>query len=186
MAQQFRPSGVVANAKGHDLPTKDFYSLYAAADARKGVYVTTTSIGTPYCNKWTLNTAVPADGGSDFPVIRYADVLLMMAEVENELGNTASAIPYLNQIRVRAGLPGTLATSQSDVRNAIDLERRFELIGEGHRWFDLLRTGKAISVMNQWFAANSTPITITQNNLLMPIPQTEINTDPTLSQNPGY
>ena len=55
-----------------------------------------------------------------------------------------------------------------------------------YRWFDLLRTGKAISVMNQWFFANATPITITQNNLLMPIPQTEINTDPTLTQNPGY
>lgn len=186
MAQQFSPSGTIANSKGHNLPTKSLYNLYSANDARKGVYVALTSTGTPYCNKWAKNTAVPADGGSDFPVIRYADVLLMFAEVENELGKTTDAIPYLDQIRTRAGLTASTAVTQADVRTAVTSERQLELVGEGYRWFDLLRTGTAISVMNAWFAANTIPVTIAQNNLLMPIPQTERNTDPTLTQNPGY
>ena len=186
MAQQYSPAGSIANAKGHDLPTKTLYNLYTTTDARKGVYVTTFSNGTPYCNKWTKNTAVPADGGSDFPVIRYADVLLMLAEVENELGNTATAIPYLNQVRTRAGATAATATTQPDARAAIALERQLELVGEGQRWYDLLRTGTAVAVMNAWFAANTSPIVITTDNLLMPVPQTERNTDPTLTQNPGY
>ena len=189
MAQQFSPSGTISGAKGHNLPTKSLCNLYTANDARKGVYVALTTGGTPYCNKWAKNTSVPADGGSDFPVIRYADVLLMMAEVENELGKTTVAIPLLNQVRTRAlGAESAypLTAVQSDVRTDIDLERRLELAGEGHRWFDLLRTGKAISVMNSWFATNNVSESITQNNLLMPIPQGQIDTDPTLTQNPGY
>lgn len=189
MQQQFSPSGTIANAKGHNLPTKSLYNLYTTTDARKDVYVALTPAGTPYCNKWTKNAAVPADGGSDFPVIRYADVLLMMAEVENELNKTTVAIPLLNQVRTRAlgaAAAYPLTAIQSDARTYIDLERRLELVGEGHRWFDLLRTGTAISVMNSWFVANTIPLVITQNNLLMPIPQNQRDTDPTLTQNPGY
>lgn len=184
--QQAAPSGTVSGAKGHNLPTKSLYALYATADKRKSAYLTATSAGTPWSKKLTQPTSVITDGGSDFVVLRYADVLLMLAEVQNELGNTASATTNLNLIRTRAGLASTTAISQSDLRAAIDLERRFELVGEGHRWFDLLRSGNAVSVMNEWFKANTISITITANNLLMPIPQAQINTDPSIKQNPGY
>ncbi len=185
MYQQFSPSATVSGAKGHNLPTRSLYNLYAAADLRKGAYVALASTGAPYCNKLARPTLI-TDGASDFVVLRYADVLLMLAEAENELGNTLPAVNYLNQIRTRAALPATTATTQPDIRAAIDLERRFELIGEGHRWFDLLRTGNAISVMNAWFTANNILITIDAHHLLMPIPQRQIDTDPAIQQNTGY
>jgi hypothetical protein len=184
--QQYAPSGTVSGAKGHNLPTKSLYALYSSADKRKGTYLTATSTGTPWSKKQTQPTTVITDGGSDFVVLRYADVLLMLAEVQNELGNSSGAATTLNLIRTRAGLAATTATTQSDLRAAIDLERRFELVGEGHRWFDLLRSGNAVSVMNDWFKANNIQTTITANNLLMPIPQSQINTDPSIKQNPGY
>ncbi|WP_288425021.1 RagB/SusD family nutrient uptake outer membrane protein [uncultured Spirosoma sp.] len=186
MFQQFSPSGTVSGAKGHDLPTKSLYGLYNSADKRKSAYLTATAAGTPWSKKLMQPTTVITDGGSDFVVLRYADVLLMLAEVQNELGNTSGAATALNLIRTRAGLANTTATTQSDLRSAIDLERRFELVGEGHRWFDLLRSGNAVSVMNDWFKTNNIQITITSNNLLMPIPQSQINTDPSIKQNPGY
>ncbi|PRY21928.1 putative outer membrane starch-binding protein [Spirosoma oryzae] len=184
--QQFSPSGTVSGAKGHNLPTKSLYALYTSADKRKSAYLTATSSGTPWSKKFTQPTTVITDGGSDVVVLRYADVLLMLAEVQNELGNTSGAATNLNLIRTRAGLDNTTATTQADLRTAIDLERRFELVGEGHRWFDLLRSGNAVSVMNNWFAANNSQITITTNSLLLPIPQSQVNTDPSIKQNPGY
>ena len=93
---------------------------------------------------------------------------------------------YNNQVRTRAGLVATAATTQADIRTAIDLERRLELVGEGHRWFDLLRTGTAVSVMNSWFISNNILITIDAHHLLMPIPQGQVDTDPSIKQNPGY
>ena len=102
------------------------------------------------------------------------------------MNNLTDAANYLNQIRNRAGLANTAATTQSELRNAIAAERRFELVGEGHRWFDLLRTGQAISVMNAWFTGEGLNIQIDENDLLMPIPLSQINTDPAITQNPGY
>jgi hypothetical protein len=186
MYQQFSPSATVSGAKGHNLPTKSLYNLYASSDLRKGAYVGLASTGAPYSNKLVKPTLI-TDGASDIVVLRYADVLLMLAETENELGNATPATNYLNQIRTRAGLTtATTATTQEDIRAAIDLERRFELIGEGHRWFDLLRTGNAVSVMNTWFTANNILITIDAHHLLMPIPQGQIDTDPSIKQNSGY
>lgn len=184
--QQFSPSGTVNGAKGHNLPTRDFYAMFSDDDLRKEAYVGATAEGVPFTKKYKQSSTAPNDGGSDWVVLRYADVLLMLAEVENELGNLAQADGYLNQIRNRAGLPDFTATDQGDLRDAIELERRFELIGEGHRWFDLKRTGQAISTMNAWFTAQGINIAIDQNDLLMPIPQSQIDTDPALVQNPGY
>lgn len=186
MFQQFSPSGTQSGAKGHNLPTKSIYNLYTATDKRKGTYIDVTASGTPYCKKLSLPTTVITDGGSDVVVLRYADVLLMLAETENELKNTTAAIPYLDSIRIRAGLTATTALTEDDVRAAIDLERRLELIGEGQRWFDLLRTGTAITVMNKWFSDNGILTTIDIHNLLMPVPQAQIDTDPTVEQNKGY
>lgn len=187
MFQLFSPSATVSGAKGHNLPTLSLYNLYAANDLRKNVYVTLAPTGAPFDNKLSAPAGnVITDGPSDFVVLRYADVILMLAETENELGNAGPAAGYLNMIRNRAGLTNTAATSQTALRDAIAQERRLELIGEGHRWFDLLRTGTAIQVMNQWFKDNNILTTIDQHNLLMPVPQSQVNTDPAIKQNPGY
>lgn len=186
MFQQFSPSATVQGAKGHNLPTKSLYALYTASDRRKAAYVGVTPTGTPYSKKLSAPATVVTDGGSDVVVLRYADVLLMLAEVSNELGNSTEAALNLNLVRVRAGLANATAATQADLRDAIALERRLELVGEGQRWFDLLRTGTAIQVMNDWFKANGILITISAKNLLMPIPQGQVNTDPSLLQNPGY
>ncbi|WP_198424742.1 RagB/SusD family nutrient uptake outer membrane protein [Spirosoma endbachense] len=175
----------MSGAKGHNLPTKSLYALYTAADKRRGTFITATTSGIPWSRK-LAQPAVITDGGSDVVVLRYADALLMLAEVENELGNTTAAATNLNLIRTRAGLANTTAASQANLRIAIDLERQLELVGEGYRWFDLLRSGTAISVMNAWFKTNNILITIAAKDLLMPIPQSQIDTDPAIKQNPGY
>ena len=183
---QFSPSGTVNGAKGHNLPTRDFYALFDETDLRKEAYVGVTDQGVPFSKKYKKPTTVPSDGESDWIVLRYADALLMLAEVENQLGNISVAAGYLNQVRNRAGLPNSEASSQTEMDQAIELERRFELIGEGHRWFDLLRRGEALSTMNQWFTQNGINITVHKHQLLYPIPQSQIDTDPALTQNPGY
>lgn len=186
MFQQFSPSGTQSGAKGHNLPLKSVYNLYGANDKRKDVYVKLTPAGIPYCNKLTKPTTVITDGGSDVVVLRYADVVLMQAEVANETKDTVAAAGFLNQVRTRAGIVNTTAVTQSELRSAIEQERRLELIGEGHRWFDLLRTGTAITTMNAWFAANNINVTINKDKLVMPIPQGQVDTDITILQNKGY
>ena len=186
LQQQFSPSGFESGAKGHNLPNLSLYKLYSSNDTRKGAYVDTTKLGVPYCKKYIANPANLADGGSDFVVLRYADVLLMLAEAYNELGNPAEALNNLNQVRTRAGLAAYENTNQNSLAAAIALERQLELIGEGHRWFDLLRKGNAVQVMNDWFTNQSINIRIDNHNLLMPVPQDQINTDPTIKQNDGY
>lgn len=186
MQQQFSPSGTLANAKGHNLPTKELFDLYDNADKRKQQYVAITDNNIPYSLKLTRPTHNPADGGSNFIVLRYADVLLMLAEIEAQLGNPNRALDYLNPVRERAGLGVVTDNNKEVVLEKIALERRLELVNEGHRWFDLIRYGTAVEVMNQWFATHNMNIVINQNHLLQPIPQNQIDTDPAMVQNPGY
>jgi starch-binding outer membrane protein, SusD/RagB family len=185
MFREFSPTGVIAGAKGHNLPTRELYNQYNINDTRRGNYVGLTTGNVPFNNKLKRPT-VPADGGSDVVVLRFADMVLMQAEVENELGNTTAAQTALNRIRNRANLANTSAINQAQLRDAIELERRLELVGEGYRWLDLLRTGKALTTMNSWFISQSRPITVTPKFLLLPIPQNQIDTDPTIKQNAGY
>jgi len=186
--QLFSPSGTVAGAKGHNLPTKEIYNLYAGNDQRKSAYIGLTSNGIPYTKKIVKTSNVIADGGSNIVVLRLADVYLMMAECYAKANDLSNANGYLNKIKARAGIANVNLASQQALLAEIDKERRLELVGEGHRWFDLVRTGKAVQVMTQHFA--STPgystATIDQHNLLMPVPQGQINTDPAIKQNPGY
>ena len=187
-ASQFRPSGTTANAKGHNLPSFEFVELFEEGDTRQTDYVGLDADANPFyfSLKYEVSPTGVNDGGSDYYVIRYADVLLKYAEVLNETGSTSDAISFLNMVRNRAGLGDTSATSQQEVRDAIEMERRLEFIGEGHRWFDLKRTGKAVETMNAWFSANSKNVTIDNSKLLLPIPQSQIDTDPAITQNPGY
>ncbi|MEZ0539365.1 RagB/SusD family nutrient uptake outer membrane protein [Fibrella arboris] len=128
------------------------------------------------------------DVGNDFPVLRYADVLLLYAEAlaESAIQFSPDALTALNQVRSRAGAPvyteAQLAT-QAAFREAIINERRLELALENDRWFDLIRTGKAVD------ALKVTGITVPANRLIYPVPQSEIDTynnPTTFAQNPGY
>jgi len=107
-------------------------------------------------------------------VIRYADVLLMAAEAHYKNGNTSYAQQLVNQVRVRAGIQGISVNSIE----VIYKERRFELSGEGFRFFDLVRTGQAAQFIDGFQVGK---------HELFPIPQVEIDlAGGNWSQNPGY
>ncbi|MFV0247777.1 MAG: RagB/SusD family nutrient uptake outer membrane protein [Tenacibaculum sp.] len=186
---QFRPSGVTANAKGHNLPTKQFISTFENGDTRLRDYAGLEPDKSPlhYSLKYEISSTGPDDGGSDHIIIRWAEVLLNYAEALNETGNTQAALVQLNKIRNRAKLADTKAKSQEEVRQAIRQERQFEFFGEGKRWFNLKRYGNAVATMNAFFLTNKQKTNIDENNLLLPIPQSQIDTDPDyIIQNPGY
>ncbi|WP_434036343.1 RagB/SusD family nutrient uptake outer membrane protein [Formosa sp. 4Alg 33] len=179
--RMFNPTGRVegnmTGTKGHGVLKPSFYKLYSDNDLRKGTYVGVLESGIAYNRKITIPTTVVGDAESDWIVLRYADVILMLAEIENELGNSDQAIQYLNQINNRASIMEyTGATDHNSVFQAIDLQRRLELVWEGHRWFDLKRQGRTQEVLG-----------ISNNDLLlMPLPASQIATDNALEQNPGY
>jgi hypothetical protein len=154
-------------------------SLVAAFDASPGDLRRATTI-----NEETLaSPKFPQTGGPDHDWIelRLADVILLYAEALNENGSSPeNVLDLLDPIRTRAGLASldhTVLNTQDLVRQAIADERRLELAFEGQRWFDLVRTGTAQSVLNFTDA----------NYLVAPIPISEILvSDGVITQNPGY
>jgi hypothetical protein len=157
--------------------------------------VTDTSVTyghTPFIDKFIdqgLNLSDFRDWPEDFPLLRFADVLLMDAEVRADLANapTAEAVAEINRVRARAGLPAVNPGSKAEFDQILHHERRIEFVGEGQYWFDLVRWGNAVNVMNDWFAATAQDIHIDEHNLVYPIPQSQIDIFPGLyQQNPGY
>jgi hypothetical protein len=122
----------------------------------------------------------------NFHALRYADVLLMHAEALNELNpGSAEAHEYLNQVRRRAFQNNDndiTGLDQLQLREAIYKERRAELFFEGWRWIDLVRTGRVTQVMQDAGKTNFDP----EKHTLLPIPQSEIDINPNLTQNPNY
>ncbi|NLH51816.1 MAG: RagB/SusD family nutrient uptake outer membrane protein [Bacteroidales bacterium] len=139
----------------------------------------------PFINKWR-NFQEGSD--QNYIIYRLADVLLLKAEALNELGDLAGAAALVNQIRARVNLPAITASNQAEMRLAIEKERRLELAFEGHRWYDLKRTGRAIEVINNVKGENDIPLgyQLNENRLLWPIPQAELDKNTKLTQNPGY
>jgi starch-binding outer membrane protein, SusD/RagB family len=124
--------------------------------------------------------AIPLNWANNVREIRYADVLLMAAEaLVRSGGSEATARGYVNQVRARVGLPA-INSSGSQLLEDIYKERRLELACEGHRFFDLIRTGQAASVLaSKGFVAGVSEV--------LPIPQTEIDlSNGALTQNNGY
>lgn len=133
-----------------------------------------------------LNLENPRDGSINFTVLRYADVLLMYAEALNEQGKPEDAEEYINAVRDRVDLSPHLGLNQEDMREAIAHERRVELAFEAHRWFDLVRTGRAQQVIDNYFKNKGVNFSVKDHELIMPIPQREIEINPEMKQNPGY
>jgi len=199
-------NGVSYSGATNNRPTNDMARAYEPGDKRFAASMdtiyyrtATTQMRGNYVKKYFDLPATTGDEGNSFPVLRYADVLLLLAEALNEQGYSASTTDgnplfYLNQVRNRAGLPAKTALdlpSQEAVRDALFKERRVELAFENDRWFDLVRYSRGLSIMQAHLAREyglTTPV-LTANRLLYPIPQREIDVhnDPAaFPQNPGY
>jgi starch-binding outer membrane protein, SusD/RagB family len=200
------------SGRGFNYPTLELDSAFLATDTRKAVAIGGYGTGTAaqsYVKKFLNQVVLTDDGEADFPILRYSDVLLMMAEAQ---GYTPASTTLINQVRTRTGLGNLPATV-----NTVDLfelalanERRFEFAFENQRWFDLLRFSTTLTTINaetvlknsfakeyaKHYAVYPAPIltllqlqgNVTKDHLLLPIPQHEIDTNTGLKieQNPGY
>ena len=199
---------------GYNIPTPDLINAYEDKikdkrfDVSIGFYSGASSLSgvifdeQPYIKKYQHAHSLYNITGQNWPVYRYADVLLMLAEAVNEQGNNKSvAEGYLNEVRRRAGLDDIVAANQNELREIIMNERRIEFAFENKRWHDLVRTNKAVEVMNAYglrikanpgdyyyLTPNTGPIAasynVTENKLIYPIPYREIKLNPKLDQNP--
>ncbi len=207
------PTVITGTVRGWNTPSSSIDSFYTAADARKpvaiGRFMPSATNTILYVRKYLTPVTIDLDGESDWPTLRFADVLLLLAEAQ---GNTASSVGYISQVRVRAGLPaisGSFATVGEFEKELAD-QRRAEFAFENQRWFDLLRYGSTMTtiiplqVLKDHFAyeyashySNYTAPVPTLAQLqanvitarfLLPIPQREIdtNTQLVIPQNPGY
>jgi hypothetical protein len=184
-----------------DLPADSLFQLFAETDTRRDVTFLTRIYNAATGNYVTFSPARfgkfidysispltnQAQSGINFPVIRYADILLLKAEVLNEIngGPTADAYAAINEVRSRANVGGlTTGLNQADFRDSVFLERRKEFIQEGMRWFDLSRRGGSYlyDALKKLPAKTGAAL----KDTLFPIPQSEIDINGALTNNPGW
>ena len=197
-------------------PANNFDSLrgseYDKADPRRSFNI--KKYGTKlYCSKYISNLIYEDDGENDWPVIRYADVLLMLAEAQGFIAPNSSSVQLINQIRTRVGLTSVNPQTVDEFYKYLSRERRFEFAFENQRWFDLVRfnttlkphfaedalkshftymyNAKGGNHYNQYLPMINLDVLLSQVNqdhLLLPIPRREIdnNTNIVIAQNPGY
>lgn len=199
---------------GFSLPTQQLYDAYSNGDQRRDITILEPKLteyspsreNTGYFSKKYLPTQENEDTrtGSDplnydnnYRSIRYSDVLLMAAEAAAQ-SSGANSISYLNQVRNRAfgnNSHDYPYNGESDLLVAIADERRLEFAGEGHRFFDLVRTGKAKAAFDNYNSTRPNPTPETEINFtvnkneVFPIPLVELelaNAIGTWGQNPGY
>jgi len=161
--------------------TSDMVSAYAAGDLRyaKSIYRNNRLPDTSYVTKYITTQTTAFDGENNWVVLRYADVVLMLAEA---LGETAESYTLINSVRTRAGLAPISAATPGTFQEKLLAERRVEFAFENQRWQDLLRFGMAKSVM-----AKHLNIPESSVRLLFPIPQKEIDVSGgKIVQNAGF
>ncbi len=206
---------VQGDGKGYNYPTDDLiYTFQERQDPRGDSVSFKTSFlnesgaeidhlsGGAYCLKYLSQPELVFDAENDFPVLRFADVILMLAEVKNELEGPAAAAPYLNEVRARAGVnPYLDVTTRSAFKDTLLLERRLEFSFENLRWFDMIRFGKAEEIMSAHFGNSATDaeyldptevdgkaqvqnfLPLGTDRLLLLIPEREIKANPNMTQN---
>lgn len=195
---------------GRNIPTNDLIAAYEPGDVRKDASLRTsytlngTVVPIPYTIKFTHNHTITGRTDDNWPILRYADVLLMLAEALNEQsGPTAEAFGYLNQVRTRAGLKELAGLDKAAFKTAVLKERRVELAFENQRWFDLKRTmtpAELATFMNAYGAKEKANPTVNRGGIafnaqdyvfsdyeyFFPIPAPQILINNKLTQNPGY
>lgn len=213
-ANQFAPLGsgaavVNGDGKGLNYPTAELDTAYVTADARRNVSLGVYGTGSAaklYVKKYVSTVAIVNDAENDFPVLRYADIILMMAEAQ---GFTPNSVTLINQVRARA-LPAASATTVAQFEQLLSNERRLEFAFENQRWFDLVRFNTTLTTINavqrmkdhfaneynahyKLYTAPALSLAelqgnVVTNKLILPIPQREIdnNTQLKITQNPGY
>jgi hypothetical protein len=183
----------IRNGQGWERPTPHLYDSYYPGDKRKDATFITEfdgeDFGEPYIQKYWDREAEPGkqngESDADFIYLRYADVLLMYAEALNEIGSGPDAAAYdaINQVRSRAGIDDLSAgLSYQAFKDALLLERRWEFVMEGHRWYDLVRFGK----LKEAVLLAKPEANVKDHHILFPVPQKERYYNPLLSQNDGY
>ncbi len=221
-ANYFAPNGsqdavINFSGEGYNCPSTSLIQAYEAGDERMDVTLSETYINLSgdvapmaWVKKYYSQVSIRYDAENDWPVIRYADVLLMQAEVKLKNEGVAAALPYINDTRTRAGL---LALTSEDVPNilsaqlAIENERRLEFALENHRFFDLIRTNRFKTIMDEHFETELIQTTdgtldpaytdpdysiympdriVDEWQLLLPIPFSVTSVMTQISQNPGY
>ena len=195
---------------GRNIPTNDLIAAYEPGDVRKDASLKTSYtlngkvVDIPYIIKYTHPHTISGRTDDNWPILRYTDVLLMLAEAINEQsGPTAEAYDYLNQVRTRAGLKGITGLDKAAFKTAIQKERRVELAFENQRWFDLKRTmtpAELAAFMNAYGTKEKANPTVSRGGIsftaqdyvysdyeyYLPVPAPEILLNSKLTQNPGY
>jgi len=202
---------IIGDGSGFNTPSADLNLGYAATDLRKGISIGEYgSTKVLYPKKMISPVSIVNDAENDWIVMRYADVLLMLAEAQ---GNSAASLSLINQTRRRAGLTDLLPAAVNTValfEKELTTERKFEFAFENIRWYDMLRYNTTLTTINAeqtlknhysatyvaHYGKYPTPrptlaqiqAYITTDRLLLPIPQREIDNNTTLKilQNPGY
>lgn len=213
------PSSNTVSSGGWNKPVQDLIDAYEPDDKRLDAsiavaegtyddsYVMTLSanksvlnyvpapgkVGQPYIKKYLdLPFIIAGSSSSNWPIYRYAEALLLLAEALNEQGK--SPLTPLNAVRKRAGLGDITETNKEALRDIIFHERRVELAFENKRFNDLQRDPKGLAIMKAYAtkAKATYPVLspsafdIQAYKFLLPIPQSERGLNPELTQNPGY
>jgi tetratricopeptide (TPR) repeat protein len=188
-------AGITTNTLGWQIPTPALAAAYDPDDERGRVSVFNSFVETvgetdynvtfdKYYFRKYWDVTVPGEfqakeSNQDFPLLRYADVLLMHAEALNELNESDDAHDYLNMVRERAGLEGLSGLSKTAFADAVLNERRLEFAAEGHRWFDLVRTNKLETLV----PLAKPGVAPEARHYLFPVPQRERDLNTNLPQN---
>lgn len=195
---------------GWNIPTRSIIDAFEIGDQRKttalqegytnadGVYV-----AIPFVNKYNHPHTIVGRTDDNWPVIRFAEVLLMLSEAINELSGPDQAYRYINRVRERAGLAPISGLSQEEFREAVMNERRVELAFENHRWFDLKRSldaEKLVQHLHTHGQQERDSPTVDRGGVpfspadyqfeahesLFPIPDRQLFLSDNMQQNPGY
>jgi len=199
-----------SNPGGWNIPTNDIINAYETGDKRKDASIgldfksPVTGDVVPYIKKYDHPHSIYGRTDDNWPVLRYADVLLMLAEALNEQsGPSSAAYGYLNAVRNRAGLDALSGLNQQEFSQKILHERRVEFAFENWRWFDLKRTmttTELTSFLNAYAVKEKANPTVTRQGIpysstdyifsdyeaLYPIPSNELLINNKLTQNNGY